>query len=94
MDASINIRLLGQEFTIEDEGDPERVRTIVDLVEEKVTEMRDAGMTGPGPRLAVLAALNVAEEVVDLRREVQKLNEAVTDSAERIVSAIEERAGL
>lgn len=94
MPASVTVEILGQEFTIRSEEDEAHVRAVAAVVEDKLAEMKRVGVSGANFRIAVLAALNVAEECVKLRKELAMLNAAVREGAGRMSDRIASRAGV
>lgn len=72
---SIAVRILGAEYRIRSEADEASVRRVAALVEETMMRIRDRTQTVDTLDLAVLAALNLANDLLALR-----------DGAEREVS--------
>ncbi len=78
----VNVRIYGQEYTIAGEKDEESIRKIAAHVNSKMKELgKSFSLSGQGT-LAVLAAINIADEYFDavaeadaLRAEKEKLRE-------------------
>lgn len=78
----VNVRIYGQEYTIAGEKDEESIRKIAAHVNNKMKELgKSFSLSGQGT-LAVLAAINIADEYFDavaeaddLRAEKEKLRE-------------------
>ena len=79
----IPIDIGGQRYPIRSTLDPEYVARLAMYVEDKMRAAGDATPTGDGLRLAVLAALNIADELFRCR-------DAVQDRAGRLAERAEE----
>lgn len=60
---TVVVRIQGQEYRIEGESDPARMRRVAGYVDRKMEELSQAVGRGPAGRMAVLAALNIADEL-------------------------------
>jgi cell division protein ZapA len=63
----IPINLQGQQYPIRTSLDPEYVQQLAAFVDEKMRAAGDATPSGDSLRLAVLAALNIADELFRCR---------------------------
>ncbi|MDX8412184.1 MAG: cell division protein ZapA [Mariprofundaceae bacterium] len=61
---SVLINLMGREFSIRTQEDPEHVSTAAQMVQDHVDELRQAGVAVASDRLITLAALNLAGELL------------------------------
>lgn len=64
----VELSLLGQTLTVRTEASPEYVRRLAAYLEERVTELRSAGIKDPLASLT-LAALDITDELFRLRDE-------------------------
>lgn len=64
---SIAVRILGAEYRIRSESDEGVVRRVAALVEDTMARIRDRTQTVDTLDLAVLAALNLANDLIALR---------------------------
>ncbi|MDQ6958599.1 MAG: cell division protein ZapA [Mariprofundaceae bacterium] len=67
MSQSVKVTLMGRDFSIRTQDDPEQVQAAAQLVQERVDELRKLGTTVASDRLLALVALNLAGEF--LRKE-------------------------
>ena len=71
----VKVRIYGQEYTIAGEKDEESIKRIASHVNEKMRELgRSFSSNGQGT-LAVLTAINLADEYFDIESENRKLRE-------------------
>ncbi len=69
------VRIYGQEYTIAGQRDEETIREIAAHVNEKMRELgRSFSVDGQGT-LAVLTAINIADEYFEAKEEIRKLEE-------------------
>lgn len=73
METRVKVRIYGQDYTIAGDRDEELIRQIADYVDGKMKEIsRGFSVSAPGA-LAVLAAINTAEEYFDARQQIEEL---------------------
>ena len=63
----VPIDIQGQRYSIRSSLDPEYVARLALYVDEKIRAAADSTLSGDGLRLAVLAALNIADELFRCR---------------------------
>jgi len=66
---SIAVRILGHEYRIKSEADEEQVERVARYVDETMTRIRERTKTVDSLDLAVLAALNLANDLLAHREE-------------------------
>ena len=64
---TIPVEILGQEYRIRSDSDPETIRRAAALVDETMVKVRDRTGTVDTLDIAVLAALNIANHLISLR---------------------------
>jgi len=78
----VKIAIFGQDYPIRaNVGDEEYVRTIAQYVDEKMREIDETMRPSSTMKIAILTALNIADELMSLRNE-QK--ESMVDYQEKI----------
>lgn len=77
---TVPVQVLGKEYRIRSDADPEIVRRAALLVDETIRKVQDRTSTVDTLDVAVLAALNLANHVVNLRER----NGAAGVSADRL----------
>ncbi len=58
----VRVEILGREYTVKSDEGEERVRNIADYVNRKIKEVSEGGQTVSTLNLAILAALNIAND--------------------------------
>lgn len=70
---SIQFRLDGMDYLLRGDKSPEQLAAIVRLVEQKVTDIRRQAPAYSGVRTSTLAALQLAEELLEAQEEYAAL---------------------
>ncbi len=72
-DRRVSVRIYGQDYTISGERDEKTIREIAAYVDEKMREISKYFTGGAPGSLAVLAAVNIADEYFDAKSEIAVL---------------------
>ncbi len=89
---SLNLELFGQRFTVVSDNDEARVRDIVAFVNRRLEEIRDTSKRVQADQIALLAALNIAEELFEERQKNRSLRRKVRDRSLKLLGAIDAMA--
>jgi cell division protein ZapA len=88
----IKIELLGQEYHIRTTTDEEKVYAAAELVREKLDEYRDAARSNIKLNAAILAALDIANEYLQIREQHEEFKKSLELRSKEIIEAIEAEA--
>jgi cell division protein ZapA len=69
----VNVEIMGQQLVVASDDGDEWARTLAAAVDEKIKTIRASGQTVNSINLAILAALNFADELERLRRDHAEL---------------------
>jgi cell division protein ZapA len=84
---TLEVAILGRPYKVAcREGERSELLEAVDLLDARMREIRDAGRTGGVDRIAVMAALNIANELLRERKSATARSPAPVD-----VEALERR---
>ena len=87
---ALELELFGQRLTVVSDSDPELVRDVVDFVNGRMETIRDGAKRVGTDRIALLAALNIAEELFEERRKLQALRRTVREGSRQLLGRIDE----
>jgi len=87
---SYNITILGQELSVISDSEDEQVAEIVQFLNKKVDEILHSGNGLKSLNVAILAALNISEELIKLKGVNRQLCEQLENRAEKLIQLIEE----
>jgi cell division protein ZapA len=84
-----NINILGQELSVLSDADDEQVARVIQLVNEKMNEVSKSANNLKALDVAILAALNVAEDLLKLRGVNKELCDQLESRSEKLIQLIE-----
>jgi cell division protein ZapA len=87
---SYKIRILGQELSVLSEAEDEQVANVVQFVNKKIEEVLQARDGLKTLNVAILAALNISEELLKLKGINRELCDQLESRAEKLIQLIED----
>ncbi|RLA81398.1 MAG: cell division protein ZapA [Deltaproteobacteria bacterium] len=81
---SVEVYIYGQKYVIRSESSEEYVREVASLVDRKMREVAQRGRSVSTLNVAVLAALNIADELLKSSRDNEELLKRIKDQTERL----------
>ncbi|MBI2501617.1 MAG: cell division protein ZapA [Candidatus Latescibacteria bacterium] len=88
------VQILGEEYRIASEGDPAEVQRVAEYVDRKMRELLARQGSLPRGKVAVLAAMDIAAELLNVLQERQLIAEKAHEKIDRLSRLIDERASL
>jgi cell division protein ZapA len=94
---SIRVNIYGREYSIRGDGDPGYIAEIAHFVDMKMRQMTDNITMASTAKVAILTALNIADELFQKEQQAREQEEShgamVARLAERIESALADSTG-
>ncbi|MFA5322640.1 MAG: cell division protein ZapA [Smithella sp.] len=90
MKNSYNITILGQELSVISDSEDDQVAEVVQFLNKKVDDILHSGNGLKTLNVAILAALNVSEELIKLKGVNKELCDQLENRAEKLIQLIEE----
>jgi len=84
-----NIRILGQELSVLSDAEEEQVANVVQFVNDKVEEVLQSKNNLKTLNVAILAALNISEELLELRGINKEFCKQLESRAEKLIQLID-----
>lgn len=84
------VHIFGQVYTLRSRDDGERARRVAARVDQKMNDVADRGAGADSYRVAVLAALELADELVRAEEADAELRARVSEKSRRIESILDE----
>jgi len=69
----VTVTIYGQDYPIRGRGDEEHIRNVAKYVDDRMTLIEEQTSVTSPARLAILTALNIADELFSLRREKERI---------------------
>lgn len=85
----VTVEIMGQNLTVASEEGDQWVKAVAETVDERIKRLRAGGNTVSSVNLAILAALNFADELEHLKREHKELIDRITAMKKRLTNAID-----
>jgi cell division protein ZapA len=85
----ISVRIAGEEHVIRSSADPNHTLRCARLVDERIAEVRERVGALEGPRVAILAGLSLADELLKLQDEQARLEKELESRASTLVQRVE-----
>ena len=90
MKKSHKITILGQELSVLSDSEDEQVANVVQFVNEKMEEVLHSGNGLKTLNVAILAALNISEELLKLKGVIRDLCDQLESRSEKLIQLIED----
>ena len=90
MKNSYKINILGQELSVLSDSEDEQVASVVQFVNNKMEDVLNSGNGLKTLNVAILAALNISEELIKLKGVNKELCEQLESRAEKLIQLIED----
>ena len=77
MEQSVTVKIFHRTYRLRSRGDADHVRDLADYVDRHMIEISDRTPTVDTLRVAILAALSIADECLSARRRLEKVEATV-----------------
>ena len=88
--STTEIRIFGQFYNIQGGGDEDQAREAAEIVDQKMNLIASQVRTPDRFRVAVLAALHLADEYLTVRKSLVGLEQGMATKSERITALLDE----
>ncbi|RMH42835.1 MAG: cell division protein ZapA [Deltaproteobacteria bacterium] len=92
MKRAVTVEVARQRLSLRTDAKPKYLKELAAYVDAKLDEARRSGRTQTTQSLALLAALNIADELHQLRASHETLKRQVKERSERILRALQTEA--
>jgi cell division protein ZapA len=89
----ITVNIYGQDYMLKSEGDAEYINKIAHIVQDKMKEIENTGLDSNSQQLkiAVLAAMNIADELLQSEDKKNKLITNIESKGNSFIEYIDDR---
>ncbi|HEY0779202.1 MAG TPA: cell division protein ZapA [Gemmatirosa sp.] len=81
---SVRVRIVGEEYTVRSDAEPEHTRAVAAHVDGVISQIVAAGTVIESHKVAILAALQIADELLRLRTDASERDARVRGLAEEV----------
>jgi cell division protein ZapA len=89
MSKNVKVQIFGQVFPIQGDLDEEYMQKLAEYVDDKMRAIVDMTPTVDTQKVAILAAMAIADELHTLRKERGEREELLKEQAERCLTLVE-----
>ncbi len=93
MSPPVRIEILGREYFIKSNEGEERIREIAEYVNRKIKEISEGGKIVSTLNIAILVALNIADDYFRIIEDQEKMKNDVVSKTKQIVHLIDLQIG-
>jgi cell division protein ZapA len=88
---TVNVRIYNQVYAIRaSDGNVERTQQLAAMVDERMREISKSGLTSDSLKLAILAALHIADELDKATSKYEELNQALLDRSNKCAALLDQ----
>lgn len=91
---SIRVKIFGEEYTLKADEDPSYIRRVAQHVDSKFYEVAQGGAAVPSMRVAVLASLTIADDLLKLEGKLDKEKEEVAGRIQALTALLDRELGV
>lgn len=91
MTKTIDVEIYGQQFSINGDADDAYVRRLAEVVDKQMRHVAQGMKTATPHKLAVLAALNIAHELVACEKKIEQMEADMERRMLLLMESIEEQ---
>ncbi len=85
---TVEVEIFGQKYSLKGGADAEYIRELAGLVDARMKEVQQGTGTSDGFRIAILAALNLADELYRIRSHQKNLQRTTDGALQRLLELI------
>ncbi len=82
---TIQVEIFGQKYSLKGGADAEYIRELADVVDSRMKDVQRGTGTADGYRIAILTALNLADELYRLRSQQEALQKTADGALKRLL---------
>ena len=90
MSKSTVVEILGQEYRVKGDSDVERIEMVGRYVDQKMRQLTKGTSLGSSTKVAILAALNIADELYEERQKSADTLRKVDERIRKVTASLEE----
>lgn len=87
---SYKVVIYNQTYSLRSDHDPEYIQQLAEHVDQCMNDIARAGMTVDSLRVAILAALQIADELYQARKEMKDTEDAIAERSARYAELLDQ----
>ena len=90
---AVVVHIAGQRYVLRSDADEAYVQSLAGYVNERINEVQRSARPVPSQSLAVLAALNIADDLFRERQRRVALKEKIRDKSKKLLAYLDKEVG-
>ena len=86
----VTIEIRGQRLTIRSDRDPEFVQQLARYIDSTLQQLHESAPTAPNDKLLLLAGMTVAEELFEMRDQLDEMQQRLDETTETMFELIDQ----
>jgi cell division protein ZapA len=86
----VDVEIFGKVYTVQGDKDPDYVRRVAEFVDRKMREISQVTDTVSTSRIAILASLNIADELMTILEESEELKGRMKQLTDQIENSLDD----
>jgi cell division protein ZapA len=87
---AVRVSILGQEYPIRADADEEYIREVASYLNERMNAVHAAEPTRPLSKIAILTALNLTHELLDMKRQNKEMLSEIEQKAKEFAEHLDQ----
>ena len=87
---AVTVKIFGEDYRIAGDGDPRRIHELAHYVDEKMRAVKERMVSVHPAKVAVLASLNIADELMKERQRREQLERQLGERAARLNQVLDD----
>ena len=87
---SYKVVIYNQTYSLRSEHDPEYIHELAGYVDKRMNEIARATMTVDSLRVAILAALQIADELYQARKDMRETEDEIADRSAKYIDLLDQ----
>ncbi|MDE2798537.1 MAG: cell division protein ZapA [Gemmatimonadota bacterium] len=86
--SDVRVQIFGSEYRIASETDPEHIRKVANYIDQKMREIASALALRTRSTVAVLTAVNLADELFKIEEEDRRIDRLSREKADQLADSV------
>ncbi len=86
--SDVRVQIFGSEYRIASETDPEHIRKVASYIDQKMREVASALALRTRSTVAVLTAVNLADELFKIEEESRQIDQISREKADQLADSV------
>ena len=86
--SDVRVQIFGSKYRIVSDGDPDHIREVARYIDQKMREVAQSLEIRTHSKIAVLTAVNLADELFQVQEEGRRIDQISREKAEQLADSV------